>query len=392
MKGKAIIGGLVLSGILGVVPSLGNVSVKAEKSDKADQCFEEFIETDANGQVTYESKPLYNEKLEESGRQYDFTIEGKTGYALLAEIGGTDEKLYEIEELFYDATSPFDACMGKPVYITHRLYLDYIEGEFYNLSDGEKVEAEAVEQATYEGFGYGGGDYFQPQVQTIDYARKAETGNYSIQYDLPNYYGKAGETSCANTAGAVLIGYYDRFYENLIPDYKVYRTLGTSFSYKATSQEIINLTAELHTLMSTDVGKQGTTYAEFQDGMQKYISGKGYTYTTTSVFSWGKFSFDKYKQSVESGKPVALFLSGFAFRVGIEESTGRDVIHNDYCALTHVAVGCGYKQDTYYDSNNREIAAKTYLKVSSGLSGYDIGYLNITGIGNIDKAISVEIK
>lgn len=204
--------------------------------------------------------------------------------------------------------------------------------------------------------------------------------------------GKAGETSCANTAGAILIGYYDRFNEDLIPNYKVYRKLGASFIYKAASPEIVNLTAELHLLMSTDVGKQGTTYAEFEEGMKAYVTGKGYTYISTNMFSWGKFSFDKYKQSVESGKPVALFLSGFAFETGIEEISGRDVIHNDYCALTHVAVGCGYKRDTYYDSDNKEISTRTYLKVASGISGYDIGYLNINGIGNIDKAISVEIK
>ena len=39
MKGKVVIGSLVLSGILVLIPTLGNVSVKAEELDKADQYF-----------------------------------------------------------------------------------------------------------------------------------------------------------------------------------------------------------------------------------------------------------------------------------------------------------------------------------------------------------------
>ncbi len=392
MKNKIIIGALALSGIFAAVPSIGNVQVKAEPLDAADTCFVEFVQSEAEGELRYEYIPLYNEKQEVNGRQYDFTIDNRTGYALLTEITGNGKTLYEVEELFYDETSPFEACEGMPVYITHRLYLDYKNGNFYNLADGSIVNEDSLEEQALKGFGYGGGDYFEDRVQTVNYARKVPL-EYSIQYDLPNYYGKIGDTSCANTAGAVLIGYYDRFFENLIPDYKVYRKLGTSFTYKGTSEaKIIELTAELHNLMSTNPEREGTTYAEFQQGMTEYVSEHGYTYTTTNMFSWGNFDFGKYKQAVESGKPVALFLSGFALVNSIQENPNMDIISSGYCALTHVVVGCGYKQHTYYDANNKQIGQKTYLKVASALQEYKIGYLNINGLGNIDKAISVEIK
>lgn len=144
--------------------------------------------------------------------------------------------------------------------------------------------------------------------------------------------------------------------------------------------------------MSAGSGYEGTTYAEFQDGMEKYVSSHGYTYTTTNVFSWGHFDFEKYKQSVENEKPVAIFLSGFAFLDDIEEQGNRDTINSSYCVLTHVVVGCGYKQDNYYDIGNRKKLTRTYLKVASGFSDYNIGYLNINSLGNIDKAISVKIQ
>ena len=390
MKGKVVIGSLVLSGILVLIPTLGNVSVKAEELDKADQYFEEFIKTDVSGQITYESKPLYNEKLEESGRQYDFTVEGRNGYALLTEITGNGKTLYEVEELFYDKISPFEMCNGVPVYITHRLYLDYIDGRFYDLLSGTEVDEEVVKEKAYKGFGYGGGGYYEDRIETIDYARKVPQ-EYSIKYDLPNYCGKIGETSCANTAGAVLLGYYDRFNENLIPNYKTYTKLGSVLKYKTKSEEIVGLTEELQALMAVTDG-EGTTYAEFQDGMEKYVSSHGYTYSTANLFSWGSFDFEKYRQSVENDKPVAIFLNGFAFLKNIEEKESTDTVNSSYCALTHVAVGCGYKRDTYYDASNRVITTRTYLKVASVLSDYNIGYLNINSLGNIDRAISVLIQ
>lgn len=255
------------------------------------------------------------------------------------------------------------------------------------------VNAECVaDEKVYDSFDYCGAEIFEDRTETIIYTRKEIAADYSIQYDLPNYTGKLGETGCANIAGAVLIGYYDRFNENLIPDYKVYKKLGASFSYKAPNEIIIAVMAELHDLMLTDVGKKGTTFPDFQTGMNKYVSQKGYTYVSNDVLSRGSFNIDNFKQSVQSGKPVALFLSGFAFLSSIEEVNGVDFIHSEYCAATHISVACGYKIYNYYNSNNQLIATRTYLKVASGLAGYDITYLNINNLGNIDNAISVEIK
>ena len=52
------------------------------------------------------------------------------------------------------------------------------------------------------------------------------TEDYEIKYGLPTYYAEYGTTVCANTAGAIAIGYYDRFNENLIPNYKTYTKFG----------------------------------------------------------------------------------------------------------------------------------------------------------------------
>lgn len=391
MKVKIFLSALVMACV-----SLMSVAVfpaRAETLDPADECFLEFVQNDLQDGFSYEWTPLYNEALEQSGREYTFTADGRTGFALLAEIASGEKKLYEVEECYFNQASPFANCAGTPVYVTFRTYLEYRDNAFYDLASGIEVSQEIVDQKAYEGFGYGytgNGDYFQDRTETIDYARREITED-GILRDLPNYYGTIGETSCANTAGAVLIGYYDRFFENLIPDYQVYRTLGSLLIYKSNSIQIENLKIELHTLMSTDSGNAGTTFAQFQDGMNKYVTQHGYSYRTTNLMSWGNLKIDSYKQSVQGGKPVALFLSGFSMLNKHETGEGKDTITSGYCALTHVEIGCGYKIYTYYNANNTVIAERTYLKVASGLGEYGIGYLNLNGAGNLDRAISVEI-
>ena len=392
MKNKKLFGLILSLGILSsvIIPTGQAIVTKAEELDPADQSFIEFLLSDINyeTEIEYTHSPLYNEDLEVNGRQYDFTVGDIEGYALLTEIQGVSKTFYEVEELFYNKQSPFDDCEGLPVYITHGLYLDYKDNEFYNILDNNQVSEEVVEACAYKGFRYCGMGDIVTQTQTVNYTTKS-TSTYSIQYDLPNYLGQEGVADCANVAGAVIIGYYDRFYENLIPNFQAYTRLGSVLRYKTSATEVYELVSELSSLMGTQYA--GTTFAEFQDGMAQYVSGKGYTYSTTNVFSSGYFDFNKYKNAVESNKPVALFLNTFAMLNGITENGTSDTISNGYINSTHVVVGCGYRCDTYYDGNGAQKDVRRYLKVASGTSSYNIGYLNINGLGQIDRAISVTI-
>ena len=316
MKHKKILGLTLALGILGASYFTAGQTVitQADGADPADRSFIDFVlsDTQYEGEIDYTYQPLYGEDLEVNGRQYDFTVGETEGYALLTEIEGADKTFYEVEELFYNKQSPFAGCEGLPVYISHGLYLEYKDNVFYNIADGNSVSEEFVNEMAYRGFGYSGGGVFTEQIQTVNYSTKS-TDIYSIKYDLPNYHGSVeGETSCANTAGAVIIGYYDRFNENLIPDFKTYIQLGSILRYKSGTQEIVDLVEQLYVLMGTDVGHLGTTFSEFQDGMEQYVTGKGYTYTTANMFSYGEFNMSSYKNAVEDGKPVAVFLTGYA--------------------------------------------------------------------------------
>ncbi len=396
MKHTKAVGVALAAGVLSLAfaPVGSALNTKADTIDLANECFVEFVlsDTEYEGELVYTHAPLYNEDLEVSGREYTFSVGEVQGYALLAEIPYINEICYEVEELFYHKASPFAECGGTPVYITHGVYLEYSDGEFYNIADGSLVSQAAVEEYAYEGFGYCGDGSTTAVTQTVAYTTK-ETTTYSIEYDLPNYKGSVnGVTGCANTAGGIVIGYYDRFCENLIPDYQSYMTIGGGLCYKTNTTEALNMILELYTLMGTDVGVTGTTFTGFQNGMQQYVTGKGYTYTTESMFTNGVFNMSSYRTAVQSGKPVVIFMSGFAMLAQTTTEDNVDTINSNYINDTHVTVGCGYKTDTYYNSLGWTINIKQYLKVASGLEEYNIGYLNINALGTMDSAISVQIS
>ena len=361
--------------------------------DAADRYFVEFVQsdTDYTGALEYSHTPLYDENLTAHGREYTFTVGNISGYALMIEIQGENQTFYEIEELFYGKQSPFYGADGLPVYINHNLYLEYKDQGFFDVASGVQVSQNFVEEQAAIGFSYSGTGNFVDHVVTVNYATK-NTENYTIQYNLPDYAGKVGESSCASTAGTIILAYYDRFFENLIPDCQVYYNFGSAIVYKSSTVQTIELTATLHDLMLIGTEHDGRTFTEYQQGMNAYVTSRGLTYSTTSTFTNGSFDFNKYKTAVESGKPVAIFCSTYAILNGVIENDGYDTVDSAISSVAHVMAGCGYRVDTYFDESGNQIDQRIYLKISSGLATYGIGYLNINGISTMNHAIATTIS
>lgn len=371
----------------------GFAAVSAKSLDKADLCFFEAMCIEADSNLSYNRQPMYDENLKQNGWQYNFFNGTSNGYALITELNINGEIVYEAEEIRY-GESPFDKCLGIPVFITHKTYLDYQGNQFYDIESGEVVNQDIIDYYSDIGFGYDGGFGYIEKTQTISYASKAITEEYSIKYDLPNYYGNVGGTNCANVAGSVAIGYYDRFCMELIPGYQTYRKLGSLILYKDQSEEIVEVQNELYDLMSTDKGSNGTTFSGFQEGMKSYTESKGYSYNTNELISFGSLNMDRLKTELKAGKPIALFLSDYAILSDIVANGTNDTITSMYCDVAHVAMCCGYKIDTYYDSDGRVIDTRIYLKIVIGLHDVakgNFGYLNMTELSTVNHAIAVSI-
>lgn len=232
-----------------------------------------------------------------------------------------------------------------------------------------------------------GSGSFVSSSETISYARK-ETTEYSINGNLPNYTMNPDETICANVAGAVLVGYYDRFNENLVPNYKTYSKIGSMIRYKKQVAEIDAVINELYGLMRTDTEVEGTTFNGFQNGMKMYAQAHGSSYISEDI---GNLNFSKYKSAVESDTPVALFVLEYSLLDSCNSANNTDIITSAKNNSAHVVVGCGYKIETYYSANGSIITQRTYLKVASGLVDYNIKLLCLDGKSNIERAVSVKL-
>lgn len=249
------------------------------------------------------------------------------------------------------------------------------------------VKANAQEQENIDEIRYGGATGLTVTTQNFTFDEKVVTEDYEIKYGLPEYSSEYGTTVCANTAGAIVIGYYDRFNENLIPNYKTYTKFGSRITYKAQNDTISSLINELKNLMQGNL--EGATFAEFTNGMTTYVSRAGYTYTQQNVMSGSSLNMAKVKTAIEANKPVLLFLKNFTL-AKTEETSSTFSIENAYGNYTHVAACYGYKEVKYYNNNKLVYTAKL-LKIKTGfLQTTEYNYLNMSN-SNIEEAISTYI-
>lgn len=358
--------------------------------DQADYCFLEYFSSEEQNNISFTRYELYNSNIEQNGWQYNFTLDEIYGYALITLIELNNGYFaWELEEIYVDAASPFDCCVGKPIYVAHGSYIDFYNEVYYNLIDGNIIDTSDVIIMQENGFGYLGAN-FTEKTETINFARK-ESESYNNKYKLPVYSNDDSSTGCANVAGAIVVGYYDMLCENLIPDYKTYVSIGSTFKFKAKTNEIDDLIASLHTFMGTDNVTAGTTFSGFQNGMTQYVNEKGYEYKSDSLIKYSGFSFSNYKTAIQSDKIVALFLSAYDMTIDITESDQTDTVKNLYSNVGHVAIGYGYRIDTYYNSSNQIIDTRNYLAISSGFATYGLCYLSLNSNTKIDEAEAISI-
>lgn len=227
--------------------------------------------------------------------------------------------------------------------------------------------------------------------ETITYDHK-ETTTVEFEYGIPYYHLISFGNICANMAGGVIIGYYDRFAEDLIPNFKSYSQLGSYIHYKGNSYEANDMIEKLYDYMGTNIGQDGTDFDGFNSGMAAYAATYGgYTYTQTNV--WGS-NLTAYKNAIAAEKPVAVFATGFSLLSSLTEGNGVDTLGiMEYDGDKHVMVGYGYRIDNYYDSSNKLIETRTYLIVyNGGMINSSIKYLQLDGRTNVDHAIAVTIS
>lgn len=384
---------LLLTGCLSLIMLSMSVPVVASASTAAEtECDEVFAATisavadGAESEVQAVRKPLYDINVNPLGYVYEYTLEGSDGYAVF--IYGEDG--FAPQEVMPDNSSPYAESKGKCVYVCSYTYLEYADGEYVDLDNGLTLSDEAVELMSENAvYGQSGIMPLAGTQVTIVFKSK-DKHEYLMSIQPPRYDSSPYIGACACIAGANIIGYYDRYYENLIPDfvpgYLFYNMYYLYYNQAIAVDEVIK---QLYSDMGTT--SNGTTEAQFLNGMSKYCKRAGYNFGYTSMMSGGKLNYSNaIKYMEEYNQPIALFLSGYNVAT-VVEGDSQDGYGYNYSNANHIMVGFGYRYVTYTYSNG-STETFNFIYVSSGNGSYSAGYYNINySSSTLDDALAINI-
>ncbi len=214
--------------------------------------------------------------------------------------------------------------------------------------------------------------YAEPDIVI---SRATETLNYSsyrivetntTPNECPFYYNSSYANSCGAVAGSNIIGYYDKYYEDLIPGYVAYYT--SSGRYKsADSTYIPQVVGSLYTSMRTNVDDVGISYSDFFLGLTNYVNSKGRTLTYSSAYSsFSGVNYSAVKSAIDSGNVLAVFCDPTTIlQINLGDTSATFFTTN--IISSHIMIVYGYMKVEFTFSNNTK-RTDTYLLLSTGLS------------------------
>ncbi|MDE5601800.1 MAG: hypothetical protein K2J16_04810 [Clostridia bacterium] len=240
---------------------------------------------------------------------------------------------------------------------------------------------------------YAGSGIFTNETESFSYATKT-TESYSINPSFPDYYNCNGalQNTCANVAGANIIGYYDRFFNNLIPDYDagmlrnniyIYFPMGY---YGAKKQAVIE---DLYQRMQTNVTSAGSTQAQYKNGLSSYVQSKNQSISFSNVMTNGSLDLEKVKVQFQNGNPISLYLLGYNF-TKVTDSGNAVTMEKKLSEGNHIAIAYGYEKVSYFDGNGKMIRMEIYIKVATGMDAVPNIYV-VNKYGTLNDAEAVHI-
>ena len=238
--------------------------------------------------------------------------------------------------------------------------------------------------------GFNGSTFLYTQNETVSYYRKVESETV-IPSDIPKYY-SISANDCAPVAGTIVLGYFDRYFDELIPNFTAGIVIRDIYIYNPQNASVSEVINSLFDLMETNSSGSGTTISQFQNGLQQYVQSKNRTIEFESVKN-GSFSVGETTAAIREQIPVVIFVSGYALvdQDGITSSGNTDVYVKKIYGGAHTMVVSGIRTITYYNQYNVVVSQKILLRVSDGFSSGSTKYVMVYGFGNIDNAYSVNI-
>ncbi len=251
-----------------------------------------------------------------------------------------------------------------------------------------------TDKSIYYGAGYNGAIMTGTETETITYASKDET-EYAIKGGLPTYYDiSTRQKTCANVAGAIVLGYYDKTYDELISDFTSARVIRDKVIYLAQNGAVQAVIDNLYATMETNsTSSGGTSVAGFKNGLKKYVNVKGKNITYSATGQNNQLNKLTYIQSVQNNRPIALFVSKYSLIPILDFSISetQDKLEKKHFSGNHVLIGYGLKEINYYDSNGTLKKQLTLLMVATGFWQEPLYYIELDSNSGMIESYSINI-
>lgn len=243
-------------------------------------------------------------------------------------------------------------------------------------------------ETLYFSSGYDGSIYEGSYTEYVSYATKSEYED-SIKGGVPRYYNVGSNSNtCANVAGAIALGYYDKTYNELIPNFDAVRVIKDKVLYRAQTEAVQIVIDKLYNTMATNsTSAGGTTISGFKNGLKEYVNGQGRSITYYSAGSYNDFDRQAYLRAIQNEQPIALFMAGYTL-IPISDFTDtqtRDELLKMSYSGNHVLIGYGLKEIKYYNSNGTLKQTLTLLTVATGYNQDPLYYLDLGNSGFVDS-------
>ena len=242
-----------------------------------------------------------------------------------------------------------------------------------------------------------------------DYA--GDNGEVSVDDSYDVYYDELVDTSialanvpsmknllslpnaCAAVTGFSVVTFYDRYYPELIPDYEpgILASNGIYVYYPDRNLAATSAVfSSLHTLMGSS---DGTTSAEFRNGLDDYAESVGRNATYQSMYSTSRtVNLTTLASAVDQNKVGVIMCSAYNFVSSIIPVTEENkvAIAKNNSTVGHMMMVYGYRVLEYY-ADGALFRTDTFLYVTSSYSSGIKGYILLNDDLDIDEAYVVTI-
>lgn len=247
----------------------------------------------------------------------------------------------------------------------------------------------AVADARYAADLAQGGTLVSKETKQFTYARRTDD-TYKNPYEAPTFI-PSMSSACAIEAGGNAVVYFDRLYDELIPDYS-HKYVWGKFTYGTQNTAVSGMFSQLYNLMGTTA--EGTTVDGFKSGLSQYASSKGRRLEITDATgSYCNIDMEFVKQQLRQEKLAVIFLDQFSITdfSGYQAFDGYDEITYNIFDGYHTMLLYGYKDVNYYDASGTMIGRETYFYASTGYNGARLAFVNINRYCTVNNLFILNI-